>query len=163
MADYTPNPWILDEIAANRKWMVEMMDGMPTECLTSCAKEIESLRAELAKRTEERDEAKDKPLALTPQPICTAPRDGTAILVWDGEWNAWVAARWLVVCEINKGLDSGGWYGDHDCSWKGNCLDARTPQWWLPMPPEPTKILNGIVVNRGKAVPPKFELGEDDE
>ena len=58
MADYTPNPWILDEIAANRKWMVEMMDGMPTECLTSCAKEIESLRAELAKRTEERDEAR---------------------------------------------------------------------------------------------------------
>ena len=56
MADYTPNRWILDEIAANRKWMVEMMDGMPTECLTSCAKEIESLRAELAKRTEERDE-----------------------------------------------------------------------------------------------------------
>jgi hypothetical protein len=105
----------------------------------------------------------DKPLAFTPQPICTAPRDGTPILVWDGEWNAWVAARWLVVCEINKGLDSGGWYGDHDCSWKGNCLDARTPQWWLPMPPEPTKILNGIVVNRGKAVPPKFELGEDDE
>ena len=60
MADYTPNPWILDEIAANRKWMVEMMDGMPTECLTSCAKEIESLRAELAKRTEERDEALKK-------------------------------------------------------------------------------------------------------
>ena len=58
MADYTPNPWILDEIAANRKWMVEMMDVMPTECLTSCAKEIESLRAELAKRTEERDEAR---------------------------------------------------------------------------------------------------------
>ena len=58
MADYTPNRWILDEIAANRKWMVEMMDGMPTECLTSCAKEIESLRAELAKRTEERDEAR---------------------------------------------------------------------------------------------------------
>ena len=58
MADYTPNPWILDEIAANRKWMVEMMDGMPTECLTSCAKEIESLRAELAKRTDERDEAR---------------------------------------------------------------------------------------------------------
>lgn len=58
MADYTPNRWILDEIAANRKWMVEMMDGMPTECLTSCAKEIESLRAELAKRTDERDEAR---------------------------------------------------------------------------------------------------------
>jgi hypothetical protein len=115
------------------------------------------------KMQKELDEAKDKPLALTPQPICTAPRDGTPILVWDCEWNAWVAARWLVVCEINKGLDSGGWYGDHDCSWKGNCLDARTPQWWLPMPPEPTKILNGIVVNRGKEVPPKFELGEDDE
>jgi len=49
---------ILDEIAANRKWMVEMMDGMPTECLTSCSKEIESLRAELAKRTDERDEAR---------------------------------------------------------------------------------------------------------
>jgi antirestriction protein len=60
MADYTPNPWILDEIAANRKWMVEMMDGMPTECLTSCAKEIEYLRAELAKRTDERDEARQK-------------------------------------------------------------------------------------------------------
>ena len=60
MVDYTPNRWILDEIAANRKWMVEMMDGMPTECLTSCAKEIESLRAELAKRTEERDEALKK-------------------------------------------------------------------------------------------------------
>jgi hypothetical protein len=88
--------------------------------------------------------------------------DGTPILVWDGEWNAWVAARWLVVCEIKK-VDSGGWYGDHDCSWQGNCLDARTPQWWLPMPPEPTKILNGIVVNRGKALPPKFELGEDDK
>jgi hypothetical protein len=58
MADYTPNPWILDEIVANRKWMVEMMDGMPTECLTSCAKEIESLRAELAKRTDERNEAR---------------------------------------------------------------------------------------------------------
>jgi hypothetical protein len=58
MADYTPNPWILDEIAANRKWMVEMMDGMPTECLTSCANEIESLRAELTKRTDERDEAR---------------------------------------------------------------------------------------------------------
>lgn len=71
---------------------------------------------------------------LTPQAICTAPKDGTPILVWDGEWNAWVAARWL---------DSGGWYGDHDCSWKGNCLDARTPQWWIPMPPEPTKALNG--------------------
>jgi hypothetical protein len=60
MADYTPNRWILDEIAANRKWMVEMMDGMPTECLTSCAKEIESLRAELAKRTDERNEARRK-------------------------------------------------------------------------------------------------------
>ena len=60
MADYTPNPWILDEIAANRKWMVEMVDGMPTECLTSCAKEIESLRAELAKRTDERDEARQE-------------------------------------------------------------------------------------------------------
>jgi hypothetical protein len=29
------------------------------------------------------------------------------------------------------------------------------------MPPEPTKMLNGIVVNKGKAVPPKYEL--DDE
>jgi hypothetical protein len=58
MTDYTPNHWILDEIAANRKWMEEMMNGMPTECLTSCAKEIESLRSELAKRTDERDEAR---------------------------------------------------------------------------------------------------------
>ena len=58
MADYTPNRWILDEIAANHKWMMEVMDGMPTECLTSCAEEIKSLRAELAKRTEERNEAR---------------------------------------------------------------------------------------------------------
>jgi hypothetical protein len=111
-----------------------------------CRIGAENLQAEIERLTAERDDAKDKPLALTPQPICTAPRDGTPILVWDGEWNAWVAARWLIVCGINKGLDSGGWYGDHDCSWRANCLDVRTPQWWLPMPPDPTKILNGIVV-----------------
>jgi hypothetical protein len=99
----------------------------------------DTLRKEIARLKEERDDAKDKPLALTPHPICTAPRDGTPILVWDGEWNAWVAARWLIVCGINKGLDSGGWYGDHDCSWRANCLDVRTPQWWLPMPHDPTK------------------------
>jgi hypothetical protein len=58
VSDYTPNPWILDDTQANHYWMNAMMDGMPTECLTSCAKEIESLRAELAKRTEERDEAR---------------------------------------------------------------------------------------------------------
>jgi len=60
MSDYTPNPWILDQIKANQKWMNEMMNGMPTECLTSCANEIESLRAELAKRTEECDQARLK-------------------------------------------------------------------------------------------------------
>ena len=58
MADYTPNPYILDGIAANREWMTKMMDGMPTECLQSCAEEIKCLRAELAKRTEERDAAR---------------------------------------------------------------------------------------------------------
>jgi hypothetical protein len=99
---------------------------------------------------QEIDPAHDN-LALTPQPISTAPKDETPILVWDREWNAWVAARWL----------DGSWYGDHECSWKGNCLDKGNPQWWLPMPPEPTKMLNGIVVNKGKAVPPKYEL--DDE
>jgi hypothetical protein len=105
--------------------------------LRNAAREIENLIEE--RNSAERDDAKDKPLTLTPKPICTAPRDGTPILVWDGEWNAWVAARWLIVCGIYKGLDSGGWYGDHDCSWRANCLDVRTPQWWLPMPPDPTK------------------------
>jgi len=76
MADYTPNPWILDDIAANRKWMVEIMDGMPTECLTSCAKEIESLRAELAKRTDERDEARRELCRRNRQPC---PQDDEVI------------------------------------------------------------------------------------
>jgi hypothetical protein len=87
MADYTPNRWILDEIAANRKWMVEMMDGMPTECLTSCAKEIESLRAELAKRTDERDEARrhlcDLYVKGQPSSSNMTDKDYAAELGWD--------------------------------------------------------------------------------
>jgi hypothetical protein len=97
-------------------------------------------------------ESVSSPIVLTPQPISTAPKDGTPILVWDREWNAWVAARWL----------DGSWYGDHGCSWKGNCLLLKgNPQWWLPQPPEPTKMINGIVVSKGKAVPPKYELEEE--
>jgi hypothetical protein len=122
MADYTPNPWILDEIAANRKWMVEMMDGMPTECLTSCAKEIESLRAELAKRTDERDEARRRICETTDM---TNPNDDCYVRLTPKQ----IAEHY-------------GW----DCYKKPYCFRV-----------------NGVVVSKGKAVPPKFELGEDDE
>jgi hypothetical protein len=133
-----------DSLSANpSEWAVTLPiegNGKTNKCHVGCV---------MTKITE----AKDKPLALTPQPISTAPKDGTPILVWceDDDWNAWVTAKWI----------DGSWYGDHDCSWKANNLDVRTPQWWLPMPPEPTKMLNGIVVNRGKAIPPKYEMEEE--
>ena len=58
MTDYSPNPWILDSINANVKWMNSMMDGIPVECLSDCEKEIKALREALEVCTKERDEAR---------------------------------------------------------------------------------------------------------
>jgi len=62
------------------------------------------------------------------QPIETAPKDGTEILVWVNGAIAWEFAFW----------DEGAWCGAHHSSTHGNELYNVTH--WLPMPPRPKAI-----------------------
>jgi hypothetical protein len=59
-----------------------------------------------------------------PQPINTAPTDGTKILAWNG--GEWVMA-FFDDC----------WYGDHHSAKFGNYLGEDTLTHWLPQPPKP--------------------------
>lgn len=60
-----------------------------------------------------------------PQPILSAPKDGSKILLWDGE--DWVMGFW----------DHDSWYGDHHSARRGTCLGGRTITHWMPQPPSP--------------------------
>jgi hypothetical protein len=66
------------------------------------------------------------------QPIETAPRDGTMVLVNDTTegWTAWVAASW------SEGEEWTGWVYDDATSADSNPLGPR-PTHWLLVPPLP--------------------------
>lgn len=64
-------------------------------------------------------------MSTIPQPMDTAPRDGTPILVFDGV--LWVMAFFR----------KGRWYGDHHSSVFGTCLSDRKLTHWLPQPGKP--------------------------
>jgi hypothetical protein len=59
-------------------------------------------------------------------PISAAPKDGTFLLVWTGQWEL---GFW----------DQGEWYGAHHSSTHGNRL--YNPTHWMPQPPAPSKEL----------------------
>lgn len=56
------------------------------------------------------------------QPIETAPRDGTAILVPDDAWGT-MPVRW--VARQERG------------AWQTHGAYERHPAWWMPIPPKP--------------------------
>jgi len=60
------------------------------------------------------------------QPIASAPKDGTSMLVWLND--GWVAMRW---CEEV----GGAW----QCSNSGHILSrmSKRPEWWMPTPEPP--------------------------
>ena len=75
------------------------------------------------------DTTKPQSHVLTPQPISTAPKDGNPILIWNSEWNAWMASWWIAE----------NWLGEREFSWDRGCIFVPNPQWWLPMPPKPER------------------------
>lgn len=78
-----------------------------------------------------------KAMSMEWQPIETAPKDGTRILVWDnGCW----PARWLEEAEHGHGELGPGWQ-IFECEldvWYALCAD--NPTHWMPLP-EPPKSL----------------------
>jgi hypothetical protein len=69
-----------------------------------------------------------------PQPIETAPKDGTWILVWAPDYDCWMSAQWgCLAVNPNK-------YGDGDklpYGWGGNGYNFPDVTHWLPMPALP--------------------------
>lgn len=61
------------------------------------------------------------------EPIETAPKDGTHILVFDG--HDWVLGFWTV------GLN--GWFGDHPSIIFRNYISERKLTHWMPQPAKP--------------------------
>lgn len=70
------------------------------------------------------------PRKVEPQPIETAPDDGTWILVCEADYECWMSAQWgLLNINPNKYDGAMGWSGH------GYIFDGVTH--WLPMPPLP--------------------------
>lgn len=72
------------------------------------------------------------------QPIETAPKDGTEVLIAGGTysdgWNTEIPFR---------GVSIAYWYRCHDAHWRGDDLQAHDewrehkPTHWMPLPPPP--------------------------
>lgn len=73
---------------------------------------------------------------MTWEPIETAPKDGTRILVFDhGVW----PAHWTEECEKGNGESGPGWQ-IYECEMDAwYALAADTPTHWMPLPSPPTK------------------------
>ena len=61
------------------------------------------------------------------EPMETAPKDGTYILIYTGKF--WELAFY-----------DGAWFGAHHSSWHGNLLREETLIAWMPQPPEPEEM-----------------------
>jgi hypothetical protein len=66
---------------------------------------------------------------MTWQPIETAPKDGTLILLANIED---IHDPWVVCGQWNKGA---GWYNQFACAGNGDC--KIRPTHWMPLPPPP--------------------------
>lgn len=71
---------------------------------------------------------------MTWQPIETAPRDGTAALVWNKGCRHWVAAFRLPV----RGEPQNESHYVHE--WRDGGGRWATPTHWMPLPPPPPQV-----------------------
>lgn len=85
--------------------------------------------------------------AITPQwePISTAPKDGSKVLIWRVGWDFAPLARWDFVEDDESGELFGGWVFDEFLTigvsngflgWKEDIEDGHMPTHYLPAPPE---------------------------
>ncbi len=70
------------------------------------------------------------------QPIETAPKDGTPILLWAPEWKYVSRCGWWQ-SSIN-GSDDAGWTDGTVISWNYQEVSILLPTRWMPLPDPPT-------------------------
>lgn len=95
------------------------------------------------------------------QPIETAPRDGTTVLlaapgrVTAGEWHL---EQWPTECEYHS--STGEYLGQHEtgecidagwCSWDGGFTDVAQPTHWMPLPEAPNAEITGRTLAQNEA------------
>lgn len=70
------------------------------------------------------------------QPIETAPRDGTPILISNGV--SVMEARWLTECQMGQFVTAPGWQVvECEDGWYSIGLEADWPTHWMPLPAAP--------------------------
>ena len=86
------------------------------------------------------------------QPIETAPKDGTAILLW---WPYWSSSRAIVGWWAPRQPDLG--WSAWESSYQGNCPG---PTHWMPLPEPPTEELTEAERQFVNAISPPEEEDE---
>lgn len=74
------------------------------------------------------------------QPIETAPKDGTAVLVWCDESDSKADPHFDVAAYVAYFGSDNGWYSDVGSEWHGDwSRDRIFPSFWMHLPPPPQK------------------------